>query len=441
MVQWHHSWKGYGSIAMQDRKPTGSIKKLLSLFVVLAAVFALILVGRQMPSFSGEPAAPAMATAEISTSPSPEVSTMTLSVVGDIMAHGPQNRDAYNASTGTYDYSSSLQYVKKQLQSADLAVGNLETTFAGGPDYSGYPRFNTPAALAGNLKSIGIDLLSTANNHAMDRGYDGLVSTLKTLDAAGISHVGTYAAAEDRAKDHGIVVKTVSGISIAFLSYTYGTNGFPIPAGREFCINVAYTDYLTDCSVVDRDKMVSDLAAAKALNPDLICVFMHWGTEYHLQPTEAQETLADLLFENGADIILGGHPHVLEPMETRTVTTADGETKRGFVCFSLGNFISSQNDEYTDTSVILNLKITKDWTSGKTEITDISYVPLLMLDREKGPQRYLLLDARAAMADYEAGRGGVVTGAVYQKLKKAVSDCAAILGDGWQLPEKAENAA
>ncbi|SMC77190.1 CapA family protein [Papillibacter cinnamivorans] len=418
---------------MNSKESGGGIRRLLSVFIVLAVILALV-TGSRLLSFSPAPASVSGQPAETASptpEPTPGTAVITLSVVGDIMCHGPQNRDAYDSSAGTYDYSPSLQYVKNILLSADLAVGNLETTFAGGPDYSGYPRFNTPEVLAENLKDIGIDLVSTANNHAMDRGYSGLVNTLSVLDQAGISHIGTYASLEDKENSGGIVVKEVGGISIAFLSFTYGTNGFEVPAGREYCINLLYKDYLTNLSQIDTEGIVSALDAAKALKTDLICVMVHWGTEYRLKQTQAQEELADLFFQNGADIILGGHPHVLEPMEERTFTTVDGETKTGFVCFSLGNFISSQNDEYTDTSVILNLEITKDLETGKTSVTDISYIPLLMLDREKSPRRYLLLDVYSAMKEYESGDTSVVTDAVYQKLRKALDDCHEILGSEW----------
>ena len=263
-----------------------------------------------------------------------EDSHISMSVIGDIMCHNSQYNDAYDSSTGTYDFSYVFEDIKHYITSADISIGNLETTFAGKErGYSNYPRFNTPEALASNLKDLGIDVLSTANNHSMDTNYTGLVSTLKYLDQAGISHMGTYDSAE---KQNQILIKEVNGIKIAFLAFTYGTNGIPVPSDKSYCINL-----------IDEDFIINQLNLAKEQNPDLICVNMHWGIEYQTKQNSSQEKLADLLFQNGADIILGSHPHVLQPMETKTITLEDGSTKNCFVIYSLGNFMSGQTKKNT----------------------------------------------------------------------------------------------
>ncbi len=147
----------------------------------------------------------------------PEPITATLAVCGDTMSHMPQTNDAWDETQGKYDYTPMLSGATAWTEAADFAVANLETTFAGGPDYSGYPAFNTPDELADNLKEMGFDLLLTANNHCMDRSYDGLVRTLDVLDERGFQHVGTYRTQEERDQNHGIVVADVGGISVAFL--------------------------------------------------------------------------------------------------------------------------------------------------------------------------------------------------------------------------------
>ena len=162
---------------------------------------------------------------------------------------------------------------------------------------------------------------------------------IDVLDENGISHMGTYASEEDSKE---ILVKDVNGIKIAMLAYTYGTNGIPIPSGKDFCVNL-----------IDKAKIKADLDKAKELDVDLISVNMHWGAEYRLKPTTEQQQLADFLFENGVDLILGSHPHVLQSMEKREVTMPDGSTKQGFVIYSLGNFVSGQVKAYTKQSVIL----------------------------------------------------------------------------------------
>ena len=206
-----------------------------------------------------------------------------MSVIGDIMCHNSQYNDAYNSSTGTYDFSYVFTDIKQYINSADIAIGNLETTFAGKEKgYSNYPRFNTPEQLATSLKDFGIDVVSTANNHCMDTNYSGLVSTLRYLDEAGIAHTGTNVTMEEQNK---ILVKDVNGIKIAFLSFTYGTNGIPIPTDKSFAVNL-----------IDEDLILKQIKLAKQEEPDLICVSMHWGIEYQTKQNSEQEKWADFLF-------------------------------------------------------------------------------------------------------------------------------------------------
>lgn len=362
-----------------------------------------------------------------SSKPLPKVIS-TLAVCGDAMSHMPLTRDAYDSKTGVYDYKPMLRYVKPHIQQADYAVVNLETTFAGGPDYSGYPTFNTPDALGEALADAGFDLVSTANNHCMDNRYTGLARTLDVLDAQGLAHVGTYRSADARNQnDRGVYLADVGGIRVAFLSYTYGTNGIPVSKSHPGTVNIFYTDYMDDAQTLALNLMARDLEAAQALEPDLIAVMMHWGTEYQTTPNDAQRAAADYLFERGADIILGSHPHVLQPIETRVHKKQDGSTRTGLIVWSLGNFISSQNDRYTDTTVLLNLELTKDPNTGITEVTGINTVPLYMYDREKevNGERFTLLDARRSLNEVE--QSNMTSQPLYTKLKQCIADCDTLL--------------
>ena len=199
--------------------------------------------------------------------PNKEDTHANLAIIGDIMCHNSQYVDAYNANEKTYDFSYVFDDIKDYISEADLAIGNLETTFAGSErGYSNYPNFNTPEQLAMNLKDFGIDILSTANNHCMDTGYSGLVSTLDYLDEAGISHRGTNRSVDEQ---NAILIKEVNDIKIAFLSFIYGTNGIPIPQDKDYCVNL-----------INEDFMKSQIELAKKQKPDVICVSMHWGIEY-----------------------------------------------------------------------------------------------------------------------------------------------------------------
>lgn len=343
--------------------------------------------------------------------------TISMSVIGDIMCHNTQYNDAYNSSTGKYDFSYVFENISEYVKDADIAIGNLETTFAGSSrGYSSYPTFNTPEALAQNLKDIGIDVLSTANNHSLDKGYSGLESTINYLDSVGISHTGTFKSKEEQ---NDILIKDVSGVKIAFLSYTYGTNGIPVPSGKGYCINL-----------IDKDLISKHLELAKKENPDIICVNMHWGVEYQTKPNREQEQLSDFLFENGVDIILGSHPHVLQPMEKRTVTLEDGTTKDGFVIYSLGNFISGQVKENTKDSIILNLQITKNGETGKISIDKATYTPIYMYKSStKTKQRYKLLDIEKSIKNYEQGIDSSIGKSTYNVLVSELNKIKQFVGE------------
>lgn len=407
-------------------------KILLVVLILLVLCAALVFLGlRQDTVPTGGDGENAQSVQEQGETPDPI--TATLAVCGDIMSHSPQTNDAYDAATDTYSYLPCFQYVQPWIESADYAVGNFETTL-NGPPYSGYPQFCAPDALAYDIKTIGFDLVTTANNHAMDKGFNGVVRTLGTLDKAGLSHVGGYRTQQEYDQNKGVVLADVGGISVAFLGYTYGTNGIPIAAENDFCLNRFNTDYMDTCSTMDQEKLKTELAYAQSLEPDLIAVMIHWGIEYQTTQNEYQTQVADFLIANGADLILGSHSHVPQPMETRTVTLEDGSTRSAFVSYSLGNFVSNQspatvNVNYTDTTAVLNLELTKDFATGETTVTNVSYVPLLVLNRGTGVQdQYLILDVNAGMASHDAGDTSVVTDAVYSKLQYALEGCHNILG-------------
>lgn len=347
----------------------------------------------------------------------PKDTTINMSVIGDIMCHNTNYNDAYNSDTDTYDFSYVFQDIAKYFENDDITIGNLETTLAGKEiGYSSYPTFNTPEILATDLKELGLDVLATANNHSLDKGYVGIENTISELDKVGISHTGTYNSQES---SNQYLVKDVNGINIAFLNYTYGTNGIPVPSGREYCINL-----------IDQTKIQNDLNNVKAMeNVDLICVIMHWGTEYRLTATDEQEELADFMFQNGADIILGGHSHCLEPMEKRTITLEDGTTKEGFIVYSLGNFMSGQNKSYTRQSVILQLQITKNGETGNITIDKVEYVPIYMYNYSspKGAHNFKILDIESEIAKYESGDTSIGS-SLYSTLKTELTQVQEILG-------------
>lgn len=366
-------------------------------------------------------------TAELTPTPTPTPeptptppTVATLAVCGDAMAHSYISNDAWDPERGVYDYSHIMEGARPYVETADYAVVNLEVPLAGG-EPSGYPNFNADDAMAYNLRDLGFDLCQTANNHSLDKRYPGLTRTLDVLDDAGLAHVGTSRSPEEA--EHNAYLADVGGISVAFIAYTYGTNAIPIPSDHPECINVYNKDYMTTLADPDYDYLLEGLESAKALEPDLIAVMIHWGNEYQIKQNSYQERVADFLFENGADIILGGHPHVLEPMGFRELTDEDGETRQGFVCYSLGNFFSAQVAEYTNTTVVLTLELTRDNETGKAQVTDYSYVPMFVSRTGVSPNPHFeILDAHAAL------EAGVDNPTLKANLEKAIQDCHDILG-------------
>ena len=342
--------------------------------------------------------------------------TFTLTSLGDTLCHNTQYWDAYNSQTDEYDFSYVYEDIKNYTLSSDITIGSLETTFAGKEKgYSNYPTFNTPDSLATALKDIGVDVVSLAGNHALDYGYNGLCRTIDVFDNIGLSHLGTYKTAEDQEK---ILIKDVKGVKIAFINYTYGTNGIPLPSGKDFCVNL-----------IDKDFIKKQINQAKEQNVDMIVACMHWGTEYRTTANSEQKDLANFLFENGVDVILGNHPHVLEPMEKKTITLQDGTTKDVFVVYALGNFTADQRDEITRDSAILNLTITKN-SDSKISIDKVNYVPIYMYKNTNvSTHKFKILDIEKTIKDYEEGKNTSINSTVYNNLKKQLEKIKSILGD------------
>lgn len=373
--------------------------------------------------------------------PEPTPSVVKLTLAGDLVMHTPLNDEALQPD-GSYDYAPIFEDVAHYVQDADYALCCFEGAFTGDGKWTGYPLFHVPDGLAYSLKEVGFDLVNMANNHAMDDWHEGIIRTLDVLDDAGLDHVGAYRTQAERDENNGILIKELNGISVAFLNYTYGTNGIPMD-GAEFGLNVYTTDYMTYCSKVDYDMLDADMAAARDLGTDVIAVSVHWGGEYVTGSTQYQRDLADYFFAEGADLVIGGHPHVPEPMELRTVTDEDGNTRTGFLCYCLGNLLSCQTRQYTDLTAMVQLELTKDPETGETSISSCEYIPMIMLNisdfglsKQTAGWGRRLWDIRAAIADYEAGddRGGVITPYMYSTLLDALEDCERIFGT-LEMPE------
>lgn len=272
---------------------------------------------------------------------------------GDAMQHIAQVNSAKRAGD-LYDYSECFTEVKDYVSSADYAVVNFETTLGGKP-YTGYPCFSTPDSYADALAAAGFDLFLNANNHTLDRGYKGLIKTIETLDKKDIPHIGTYVNKFSREMSVPYI-KNIKGIKIAFLNYTYGTNGIKPTNG----VKVNYIDTL---------QIKQDIVKSREVGAEVITVAIHWGEEYNLLPNRSQKKLADFLCNQGVDLIIGGHPHVIQPMEIRH---SEKYNKDCLVVYSLGNFISNMKTTDTRGGAMVKVILERD-VLGKVKIKTANY--------------------------------------------------------------------
>lgn len=284
---------------------------------------------------------------------------LRLMAVGDIMAHNSILNAAYNPYTKSFDFNPLLADTKPVFHEADFVIGNLETRLAGEGEvnvagrsvrgYTSYPLVNSPEQLAYDLKNAGFSLLITANNHALDRAEEGIIKTNENIEKAGLIQTGTFSNWEDHDK---VRILEKNGIRLAVFAYTYGTNGISISKNKEYLVNL-----------IDFQKIKKDFASARKENADLIVCSLHFGNEYWRTPSKEQEITADKVYDLGADIILGSHPHVVQPYVMK---------KNGVIAYSLGNFISGQARKYTDLGMIFQVDIKKECCP---EITEVKALP------------------------------------------------------------------
>ncbi len=305
--------------------------------------------------------------------------TMSLLFIGDIMGHGPQIRSAYNFKTKNYDYDTVFYYIKDIMSKPDFTIANLEVTLAG-PVYKGYPQFSSPDALAQAGKNAGIDLFVTANNHCCDRRLQGINRTIDVLNTLNILHTGTFKN-KDARDTTNLIILTKDSIKVGLLNYTYGTNGIPIP--KPAVVNL-----------IDTAIMHVDINKSKKDSLDKLIIILHFGTEYQSHPNKAQTDLVSFLFDKGADIIIGSHPHVIQKM---MYLPGNDSIKEHFVAYSLGNFVSNQRKTKTDGGVTARLVLKK--RKGKTYIDTSNYILTWVYKKvRKGDiYDYFILPA----ADYE----------------------------------------
>ena len=312
-------------------------------------------------------------------------------------------------TSGGYDYSNVFLDVAPILAGADLAALNFEGNLAGEP--YGSTHFSAPQTLMDNLAAAGVDLIQTANSKAVENGLLGLQSTIDGIRTAGMQNLGTYQNSEDFRRSGGYLIREVSGIRIALVAFTKGMDGRGLPAGSEDCVNLLYTDYSSTYQAVDTEGITAIMNAVSREAPDITIAMLHWGSELNNQISKSQTKIVKLLSGLGVDAIIGTHSHYVQTMGF------DKDTGM-FIAYCLGDFLGDGKDAGTDYSVLLDLEITKDGATGKTEITAFDGIPIYRQQTDSGVR---LLRIREAIAAYENRYIDAVSPETYNAMKSALA--------------------
>jgi len=353
------TWLGrYRPKHAPPRRPIGTLLTVVALAIPPAGAVAFAL----RPTPQAQPASPRADTSPVGVvdpAPAPQrpppIRRYTIAATGDILIHSGvwEQAAAYGAESGArYDFRPMLRPLRPVIGAADLAICHLETPLSpDDADLSSYPSFNAPHEVADAIALAGYDSCSTASNHTIDQGGQGVDDTLGVLDDAGIAHAGS--ARSEREGDR-ITMLRLGGVHVAHLSYTYGLNGIPLPDGEPWRANL-----------IEPRRIGRDAAEARREGADLVIASMHWGTEYVSEPNEFQRTVAQAVARSGAvDVILGHHAHVVQPIERIRDT---------WVAFGMGNSLSGMTSPERTDGLIVQVLVER--RGDRIGVTDVRYVP------------------------------------------------------------------
>ena len=383
-------------------------------------------------------------------------SQATISVTGDVMAHSPMLTAAYNSKSKSYSFENIFPYISKYVSASDYAIANLETTLRGtegGVKYQGYPTFNTPDAIVDAVKNAGFDMVLTANNHSYDMGAKGMKRTLEVLDEKGLEHTGTFL----KETDKKYIVKEVNGIKIGMICYTYETNGSN--NNKKYLNGITLSSesakLINSFNYGKTDNFYSDLADnisdMKGDGAEAVMLFIHWGTEYKTSPNKYQKQIAQKVCDLGVDVIVGGHPHVIQPVD---LLTSSDSTHKTLCIYSTGNAVSNQrrsrmslNTGHTEDGCLFSVTFNK-YSDGRVVISDTSLLPTWVdlrvdPDTKKNVYKIVPLDksvpewgtafdmksATVKNAEKSYDRTAEITGGGLEKARKYYRSAAAILSD------------
>ena len=387
-------------------------KKLLIRLIIAAVV----LIGCGVLIFTLSRKAPISDTPGIEatspTSPTQESvePTQSPTTVIHYAAAGDLNINELTVSAGGsgYLYTDTFLDVAHLLAGADVSSVNFEGNLCGAPYGSTH---SAPQSMAVALQKAGVDLVQMANSYSINRGLSGLATSIDSIRSAGMEPLGVYATNDEFKQGKGYTIRTVKGIKLAFVAFTKGMDGMALPAGSEKCVNVLYTDYDSAYQNVDTEKITSILSAVSKEKPDIVIALLHWGSEFNNTISKSQQAIVDLMQANGVDAIIGTHSHYVQKVDFNQET---GQ----LVAYSLGDFFSDAVRAGSEYSIILDLEITKDNTTGKARITNFGYTPIFTVSEPEKPLRVVRL--QEAMTAYEGGYLNRISSDTYAKMAYAL---------------------
>ena len=315
---------------------------------------------------------------------------------------------------GGFDFGPVFKDVAGILSDADLTVMNFEGNICGEP--YGTETTSAPIELMYALRACGVDLLQMANSCAINNGLNGLTATLNAIRSTGIEPLGAYATESEFRSSKGYTITEVQGIKIAFVAFTKGLGGRGLPAGNENLVNLLYTDYSTTYQEIDREGIRSILQNVETEKPDLTVALLHWGSEYNDDISKTQKSIVSLMQKQGVDVIIGTHPHTLQPIVFDDMAGT-------LVAYSLGDFFGEANRGATNYSIILDIEITKDANAGITRVTNYSYIPIYTVREGEavGNKDRRVVRIEKALEAYEENFLDKVTEATAQGMQKAMT--------------------
>ena len=397
---------------------------------LLAAVLALAVCGVAFYNLLSRPDRPAAEEEEariqaVETTEAPtEASKPTTPVQKDpittihIKAAGDLNvtDSVVNAGVaiGGFDFGPVFKDVAGILSDADLTVMNFEGNICGEP--YGSATTSAPVELIRTLRACGVDLLQMANSCAINNGLNGLTATLNAIRGAGIEPVGAYATASELRASKGYTITEVQGIRVAFVAFTKGLGGRGMPAGSEDLVNLLYTDYSTEYKTIDKERIETILKNVETEKPDITVALLHWGSEYNDDISKTQKSIVSLMQKQGVDVIIGTHPHTLQPIVFDDMAGT-------LVAYSLGDFFGDADRGATNYSIILDIEITKDANAGITRVTNYSYTPIYTVREGEavGNKDRRVVRIEKALEAYEDNFLDKITDATAAGMQKAMT--------------------